>query len=233
MLRVSRRLLLFVAGVPGLLLLAGGSIARAQVPSTEASSRIRNSVELAPSQRADYLNRYEVYGGLNFMNGQAGQNIPVRYNLGGGEVMGTYWLKHRLGVDADYRFDAGTTPLIPNPFYNRVVVFQNIFMGGVSYRGPSGRYAAVNYHALAGGSYGVFDHAIKNYPGGSPVSAAQVGLYNNHTAPFFAIGGSLDFNKSRHLAIRVSPDATIERFGTETRFFVAVSGGLMYRFGER
>ena len=40
-----------------------------------------------------YDNKYEVYGGLNYMNFQAGQNLPKRMNLGGGEFLGTYWLK--------------------------------------------------------------------------------------------------------------------------------------------
>ncbi len=130
---------------------------------------------LAPYTGPKYDNRWEIYGGVNFMNGQAGQNQPGRrYNMGGGEVMGTYWLGRakvkRLGVVADFRFGAGTTPVI-SPYYNRVLVMQNILSGGVQYRGPNNRYAAIDFHALAGGTYGDFNYAVNHYPGGSPVWA--------------------------------------------------------------
>jgi len=199
-----------------------------------------------------YDNRWELYAGLNFMNGQAGQNLPKRYNMGGGEVMGTYWLGSarvkKLGVIADYRIGAGTTPVL-STYYNRVLVRQQIFSGGVEYRGPKNRYAAVDYHALVGGTYGVFDTAVKEYPVnanspyGSPASACQaqqntayqstnLGLYCNHVAPWAAIGGSIDFNDSAKLAFRLSPDMVFEHFGTETREFFAISLGAVYRFGK-
>jgi hypothetical protein len=188
------------------------------------------------------------------MNGQAGQNIDHRYNMGGGEGMVTYWLGpnalgghvSRLGIAADYRFEAGTTPVNPvGAAYglNRVVVFQNVMTGGVQYRGPKNRYVAIDLHALAGGTNGVFDHAVRNYPGGLPqVSSCptngtgsqiyNLGLYCNHTAPFGAAGGSIDFNESARFAVRLSPDMIFEHFGTETHEYFSISMGLLYRFGK-
>jgi hypothetical protein len=194
-----------------------------------------------------YNNRWEIFGGLNFMNGQAGQVQPGRrYNMGGGEVMGTYWLGSapvkRWGLVGDFRFGAGTTPVL-SPFYNRVVIMQSIPSGGVQLRGPKNRYAAIDFHALAGETYGHFNYAVNHYPGGSPVSACaadqkpgqvgNLGLYCNHFAPYGAVGGSIDFNESGKLAIRVQPDLTMEHFGNETRIFVAVSMGALYRFGPK
>ena len=202
-----------------------------------------------------YDNRWEVYGGLSLMNGQAGQILAKRYNMGGIEAMGTYWLggprdgfwRRHIGLDADYRFGAGTTPVI-SPYYNRVVVMQSIISGGVSYRGPKNRYVAIDYHALAGGTQGFFDYAVNHYPinaatpQGSPVSSCpnnqqpgqkgNLGLYCNHVAPYGAIGGSIDFNESGKLAIRLSPDMTFEHFGTETREYFQISLGAVYRFGK-
>ena len=192
-----------------------------------------------------YDNRWEIYGGLNFMNGQAGQALPKRYNMGGGELMGTYWLGSakvkKLGIIADYRIGAGTTPVL-SPYYNRVLISQNIFSGGAEYRGPKNRYVAIDFHALAGATYGIFDNAVKNYPGGSPAAAcptqqtypqvSNLGLYCNHLAPWGAAGGSIDFNDSAKLAFRLSPDMVFEHFGTETREFFAISLGAMYRFGK-
>jgi hypothetical protein len=213
-------------------------------PGTAAVTKA-TAAALAPYTGPKYDNRWEVYGGLNFMNGQAGQVQPGRrYNMGGGEAMGTYWLTRRLGVAADYRFGAGTTPVtVPGDYYNRVVVIQNIFSGGVQYRGPKNRYAAVDFHALAGGTDGDFNYAVNHYPGGSPVSACaadqqpgqkgNLGLYCNHVAPYGAVGGSIDFNESGKLAIRLQPDLTFEHFGTETREFFAISMGVVYRMGHR
>ena len=218
-------------------------------PGTKALPRA-SAAALAPYTGPKYNNRWEIYAGLLYMNGQAGQNLPSRYNMGGVEVLGTYWLggpgdsawRRHLGLAADYRFGAGTTPVI-DPFYNRVVVMQSIISGGIQYRGPRNRYAALDLHALGGGSQGIFNYATDHYPGGSPVSncpadqqpgqAGNLGLYCNHVAPWGAAGGSIDFNESAKLAIRLQPDIIVEHFGTETREFFAISLGALYRFGKK
>ena len=191
----------------------------------------QNKLALAPT--ATYDNRYEVYGGIGFENFQAGQNLPKRMNFATIEAQGTYWLRDHLGVTGDYRFEGGTTPILPNNYYNRVAIFKQNYMGGVTYRGPKGRYAAIDYHALAGGSTGTFDHAFNNYPGGSPISPAQAGLYTNRSAFTAALGGSVDFNYTKNIGLRLQPDLILENYGTELREFVSVSGGIMYRFGKR
>jgi hypothetical protein len=61
----------------------------------------------------------------------------------------------------------------------------------------------------------------------------SLGLYCNHVAPYGAAGGSIDFNESGKLAIRLQPDLTFEHFGTETREFFAISMGAVYRFGPK
>jgi len=197
------------------------------VPHVSAKASVQ------PSRVPTYDNKYEVYGGLNFMNGQAGQNLPKRYNMGGAEGMFTYWLGKNLGIAADYRWGGGSTPIFPNPYYSRVLVMQSIYSGGVQWRGPRNRYAAIDYHALAGVSRGTFDHAIQNFPGGSPVKATDIGLYPNGSTPWGAVGGSIDFNYKPNIAIRIAPDLTFEHFGTELREFVAVSAGVIYRFGKK
>ena len=201
------------------------------------------ATQITPQRVATYTEKYEIFGGLSFMNGQAGQNLPKRYNMGGGEVMATYWLGgagklKNLGIAADYRIEAGTTPILPvgTEFgLNRVLAYQNIISGGLQYRAIKGRYAAVNFHALAGGTHGTFDSAIQGYPKDvtPQPTAAFVGLYPNSTSPWGAAGGSVEFNYSPHIAIRISPDIIFEHFGTETREFVSVGGGVVYRFGKR
>ncbi len=222
---------------------SSGQTGTTAAPGTAPMQSRTTALQIAPVRVATYTEKYEIFGGLSFMNGQAGQNLPKRYNMGGGEVMATYWLGggsklKNVGVAADYRLEAGTTPLLPVSTQfglNRVLVYQNIFSGGLQYRVAKGRYAAVNLHALAGGSRGTFDSAITGYPKNSSPqpTAAFVGLYNNGTTPWGAAGGSIEFNQSPHLAIRISPDILFEHFGTETREFVSVGGGVVYRFGKR
>ena len=96
----------------------------------------------------------------------------------------------------------------------------------------------MDLHVLGGGAYGIFDYAVNHYPGGSPVPACatqpnqvSLGLYCNHAAPYGAVGGSIEFNESGKLAIRLQPDLTFEHFGTETREFFAISMGAVYRLG--
>ena len=101
---------------------------------------------------------------------------------------------------------------------------------GAQYRGPKNHYAAINYHAYAGPAFGNFTHSTGDVP---PQYLPLLGLYANHTAALVALGGSVDFNRSKNLAIRLSPDLILEHFGTETRTFFAISGGVIYRFGHR
>jgi hypothetical protein len=188
--------------------------------------------KIGPDAPVTYDNRYEVYGGLSFMNFQAGQNLPTRMNLGGGEVQGTYWLSGKsvwarhLGASADYRFEAGTTPVFPSPASinpERDLVRMNIGMAGVQWRGPKNHFASLNYHALAGVGAGDFSGPT-NY---------NVGLYSNRIKPMGVVGVSLDYNRSKNLAVRIQPDLVFEHFGTETREFFSISAGVVYRFGKR
>ena len=195
---------------------------------------------VGPPPPVTYDNKYEVYGGLNYMNFKAGENLPKRMNLGGAEVMGTLWLTPKLGVAADYRGDAGTTDVFPNAGVfgiHRPLVYMNMGLGGIEYRGPKNQHAAVTYHALGGVAYGVFDAGTQGAgptPGISASSNARlVGLYDNHAAALIAVGGSLDLNRSRNWAVRLSPDLILEHFGNEEREFFSISAGIVYRFPVR
>ncbi len=203
------------------LILAGAGKAEAQAAPT-------GSGKLAAAPPVTYGNKFELYGGLNFMNFQAGQALPKRMNLGGAEFLATYWVTKKWGVAANYRGEAGTTPVLANPYTTRPLVYMNMGMFGAQYRGPKNQHAALNYHAYGGIASGVFDSTTY----GIPAQYNNVGLYANKTAPIFAVGASLDFNRSKNWAIRLSPDLMIEHFGTETREFFAISGGVVYRFGK-
>ncbi|MDE3105856.1 MAG: hypothetical protein KGK08_11840 [Acidobacteriota bacterium] len=192
------------------------------VPSARAQA-------LGASAPVTYKNKYELYGGLNYMVFRAGQTLPKRMNLGGAEVLGTYWVTPRWGVGVDYRGEAGTTQSLPNPYTTRPLVYMNILMGGAEYRGPKNQYAALNLHGYFGMAHGVFDATTGNIP----AQYANVGLYSNSTKPFGAIGGSVDINRSKNWAIRLSPDLILDHFGNSERYYFAISGGVVHRFGKR
>jgi len=192
--------------------------------------------KLGPAPPVTYDNKYELYGGLNFMNFMAGQDLPRRMDFGGGEIEGTYWLTGRWGLAAEYRGEAGTTPVLPNAgIYgiHRPLVYSNMVLFGAQFRWMQNQHAALDLHAYAGPSYGVFDAGTAGAgptPGISAASNANlIGLYANHTAPVFALGGSVDMNRSKNWAVRLSPDLILDEFGSGTREFFAISGGVVYR----
>jgi hypothetical protein len=176
-----------------------------------------------------------VYGGLNFMNFMAGQELTRRMDFGGGELEGTYWLTSKWGLAAEYRGEAGTTPVIPTDFgIHRPLVYMNMALFGAQYRWMQNQHAALDLHAYAGPSYGVFNAGTAGSGPGdvydATTNARLVGLYSNHTAAIFALGGSVDMNRSKNWAVRLSPDLILDEFGTGTREFFAISGGVVYRF---
>ena len=215
------------------LLMAGAAQGWAQ---GTVSSLTQPAVPVATSKIAlaapvTYDNKYEAFAAFNFQNFMGVQNLPKRMNLGGFEFLGTYWLTKRVGLSADYRIDAGTTPVFANAYVNnRPLVYLNTGMVGGQYRWLKNQYAALNFHAYGGVSHGTFTYSTKDVP---PIYLPTVGLYTNRTKPIAALGGSIDFNLSKKMAIRLSPDLILEHFGTGTREFVAVSCGVIYRFGKK
>jgi hypothetical protein len=201
-------------------------------------SEAEAQTKIGPNAPVTYDNKYEIYGGLNFMNFKAGEDIARRMDFGGGEIEGTYWVTPKWGAAAEFRGEAGTSPVLPNPYMiSRPLVYMNMVLFGAQYRWAQNQHAALDLHAYGGPSVGVFTGGTAGGGYGESVSnntpaknAQYVGLYNNHTAPVFALGGSIDMNRSKDWAIRLSPDLILEHFGNETRTFFAISGGVVYRF---
>jgi hypothetical protein len=194
--------------------------------------------KIGPSAPIKYDNKYEVYIGLTYMNFQAGEHLAKIMNFGGGEFLGTYWLNNHLGLGAQYRGQAGTTPVFAQaeglPYsLSRPLVYMNMILGGAQYRGPKNQYVAINYHAYGGVSHGTFDDDLRTGQPPQPTFSQVTGLYMNSTKPIFLLGGDVDYNLSRKVAIRLSPDLVLEHFGTETGEFFGISLGGVYRFGKR
>jgi hypothetical protein len=229
---LGRRVMMGAVAAAMLAFAGAGAVAQTaqstQVPpSTQVPSNapLPKKSKIGPAAPVTYDNKWEIYGGINYMSFQAGQDLPKLMNLGGGELLGTYWLTPKWGLGAEWRGEWGTTPVKPNTVFNgRALASLNGALAGAQYRGPKNQYAALNYHAYFGAMYGKFDYTA---------NPTVLGMYTNRTKGMAALGGSVDINRSKNWAIRLSPDLILEHFGTETREFFAISGGVVYRIGKR
>lgn len=194
-------------------------------PAEENPIAVTKGTKLAEREPVTYDNKYDLYGGIGLQTFQAGQQLPKKMVFGNVELQATRWIGPRLGITADLRGGAGTTQVFPNTDLSRPLVVQYTGMGGVQFRGPKNQFAAINYHAFAGAMHGVFDETARQ--------DLYVGLYTNRTGPVGAIGGSVDLNRSKRIAFRLSPDLYFEHLGDETREFFGLSGGVVYRLGRR
>jgi hypothetical protein len=195
---------------------------------------------VGPPPPITYDNKWELYGGLNYANFKAGENLTHRMNLGGAEISVTYWLTKKWGATAEYRGGAGTTEVDRTAeIYgiHRPLVFMNDALFGVQYRWLYNQHAALTPHAYGGIAMGVFDDGTQGAgptPGKSASDNARiVGLYANKSAALIAVGTAIDFERSRNWAFRLSPDLILEHFGNEEREFFSISGGVVYRFPLR
>lgn len=182
-----------------------------------------------PVEKVKYDNKFDAYLGMSLDTVVAGRNLEARMNLGGAEAQGTYWMFPRVGFGLDLRADAGTTPVLPNPFgVNRAVVYQEMALAGAQVRGPKNQHFALDYHGYFGVTRGVFNADI------GAKTPQQVGLYSNRTKPMAALGISLDINRGAHWALRIQPDAMIREYGSHdvTEDF-SMSAGVLYRFGKK
>jgi hypothetical protein len=205
--------------------LMAGSNAEAQVVPPAQTIPEAPSLQNETLKPLDYRNKYDIYGGLASSHFNAGPALIPGANLGGFDVQGTDWLTMRLGVTANIRGYYGTTGVVPNPYnIHGPFIMEHLFMGGASYRGPKNEHAALTFHGLVGGSYGVFNSAIDQ-----GLTGPNLGLFNNGTTLAVAAGGSLDLNRSPKFSLRISPDYLLTRFGGVSQNEFAVSVGILYR----
>ena len=202
-----------------------GSKAEAQVVPPAQTIPEAPSLQNETLKPLDYRNKYDIYGGLASSHFNAGPALIPGANLGGFDIQGTDWLTMRLGVTANIRGYYGTTGVVPNQYnIHGPFIMEHLFMGGASYRGTKNEHAALTFHGLVGGSYGVFNSAIDQ-----GLIGPNLGLFNNGTTLAVAAGGSLDLNRSPKFSLRISPDYLLTRFGGVSQNEFAVSVGIMYR----
>jgi hypothetical protein len=202
-----------------------GSIAGAQVVPPAQTIPETPTLQNESLKPLDYRNKYDLYGGLASSHFNAGPALIPGANLGGFDLQGTLWFGMRLGATANVRGYYGTTGVVPNPYnIHGPFIMEHLFMAGPSIRGPKNEHAALTFHALVGGSYGVFNSAINQ-----GLTGPNLGLFNNGFTLAAALGGSLDLNRSPRLSVRLSPDYLLTRFGGVSQNEFAISIGILYR----
>jgi hypothetical protein len=181
-----------------------------------------------PLAAVRYDRRWELYGGFAYSHFDAGPNVLEGANLGGLDIQAARFFTKRWAAVANVRGYYGTSAAVPNHFgISGPFVSEHMFLAGPEFRGPSNEHASMTFHALFGGAYGLFDHALGGVPPG------EVGFFNNQLAFGSAIGGSIDLNRSPRLALRISPDATLTNFGSAgIKEQFAISVGIVYRLGK-
>jgi hypothetical protein len=204
------------------------SVAEAQVVPPAQTIPEAPSLQNESLKPLDYKNKYDIYGGFASSHFNAGPALIPGANLGGFDIQGTMWLGMRLGATANVRGYYGTTGVVPNPYGIRgPFIMEHLFMGGPSIRGPKNEHAALTFHALVGGSYGIFDSAIDQ-----GLTGPNLGLFSNGVTLATALGGSLDLNRSPRISVRISPDYLLTRFGGVSQNEFAISVGVLYRFSK-
>jgi hypothetical protein len=205
-----------------------GSSADAQVIPPAQTIPEAPSLQNDTLKPLDYRNKYDIYGGFGYSHFNSGPFLIAGTNLGGFDVQGTLWLRMRLGATANVRGYYGTQGVLPNPYnIHGPFVYEHQFMAGPSIRGPKNEHAALTFHALVGGSYGVFNSAVDQ-----GVSGPDLGLFSNGLALATALGGSLDLNRSSKFSLRLSPDYLLTRFGGKSQNEFAISVGVLYRLSK-
>ena len=222
-------LALFCAGsmLYGQVLLAQAPAPTTPVPPTGLPPTTV-SLDNNPLSGVNYQNHWQFYFGAGYRDFAAGPELHQRANMGGPDMQITRRLNNHWGATGNVRMYWGTTGTIPNPYgIHGPLVSEYDFAAGPEYRGPHNKHAALNFHALVGGSYGVYETELEGVPPG------QLGFYSNGLAFLGAFGGSLDLNRSANWALRISPDYMFTNHGSNYQNQFAISVGVLYRFQKK
>ncbi|HEX5234211.1 MAG TPA: hypothetical protein VFW25_02665 [Silvibacterium sp.] len=195
----------------------------------QAQQRVRARRRLRVQQiiQDTYSHKYETYFGggyLRFRPGSALQkNSEYDWNVGI-----TDYLAGKLGVTADFRGYYGTTFTNINQFeVFAPSISQYTFMAGPQWRFFEGQHWAWSAFTLAGAGHGNFGTGT----GGLP--ATLIGLYPDGTALNLTAGVSVDYNLGPALALRLTPNYLMSRYGGETQNNLGFNAGIVYRFGRQ
>lgn len=195
----------------------------------EAQRRVKARRKIRTQQIiADtYSHKYETYFGGGYLRFRPGSTLQ-RINESAWNVGITDYFRGKLGITGDFRGYYGTT----FTYVNQYQVFspsisQYTFMGGPTYRFFEGQHWGWTANVLAGLGHGNFGTGT----GGLPPTL--IGLYPDGDAFNLSAGVSVDFNLSPALALRLTPNYLMSRYGSDTQNNLGFNVGVVYRFGRQ
>ena len=195
----------------------------------QAQERVKARRKLRVQQiiQDTYSHKYELYFGggyLRFRPGSTLQHInESAWNVG---ITDYNWGK--IGLTADFRGYYGTTFTGINEFQKfSPSISQYTFLAGPQMRFFEGQHWAWSGDVLVGGGHGNFGTGT----GGLPPTL--IGLYPDGTVFDLSVGAHIDYNLGPGLAIRLTPNYLMSRYGSETQNNLGFNAGVVYRFGRQ
>jgi hypothetical protein len=201
---------------------------RAQV-LRQAQERVKARRKLRDQQviQDTYTHKYEGYFGGNYLRFHPGNNLQ-HINEGGWHVGITDYAWGKIGVTADARGYYGTAYTGRNPYgVYEPSISQYTFMGGPSVRFFEGLHWGWTAQVLAGIGHGNFGTGT----GGLPPEL--VGLYSDGNVFNLNVGASVDYNLSPTLALRLTPNYLMTRYGSSTQNNLGFTAGAVWRWGRQ
>lgn len=201
---------------------------RAQV-LRQAQERVRARRRLRDQQviKDTYTHKYEAYFGgdyLRFHPGDTKQHI----NESGWHVGITDYRFGKIGITADGRGYYGTAYAGRNEFgVYEPSISQYTFMAGPTVRFFEGLHWGWTANVLAGVGHGNFGTGT----GGLPPEL--IGLYKDGNALNLTAGASVDYNLGPGLALRLTPNYLLSRYGGSNQHNLGFNAGVVYRWGRQ
>jgi hypothetical protein len=201
---------------------------RAQV-LRQAQERVKARRKLRDQQviQDTYTHKYEAYFGGNYLRFRPGSSLQ-HINESGWHAGITDYAFGKIGLTADGRGYYGTTYSGPNQFgVYQPSISQYTFLFGPTVRFFEGLHWGWSAHVLAGVGHGNFGSGT----GGLPPEL--IGLYPDGNAFNLDVGASVDYNLGPGLAIRLTPNYLMSRYGSDTQNNKGFTVGVVYRFGRQ
>jgi hypothetical protein len=195
----------------------------------QAQQRVKARRKLRTQQiiQDTYSHQFETYFGGGFLRFRPGSSLQ-RNSESAWNVGITDYMAGKLGVTADFRGYYGTTYTNINQFQIFAPsISQYTFMAGPQARFFEGLHWAWSGFVLAGVGHGNFGTGT----GGLPPTL--IGLYPDGNSLNVTAGASVDFNLGPGLALRLTPNYLLSRYGSDTQNNLGFNAGVVYRFGRQ
>ncbi len=201
---------------------------RAQV-LRQAQERVKARRKLRDQQviQDTYTHKYEAYFGGNYLRFRPGNTLQ-HINEAGWHAGITDYAFGKIGITVDGRGYYGTTYTGRNQYgVYQPSISQYTFMAGPSVRIFEGLHWGWTAQVLAGVGHGNFSTGT----GGLP--SELIGLYTDGNVFNLNAGVSVDYNLSPTLALRLTPNYLMTRYGSSTQNNLGFTAGVLYRWGRQ